>query len=196
IQSPKTGVQSQKSQIDFDRDVALIYEKYSEALDRQGLTDEDADQLRALQIMRGDVAQVANLRLLDRKPEQSQINNLRYSIPWLNQIDLLMLDGFFDFTPVQGEILKCLIPQVPNVIVNLNYDDGNQEIFRPFASTIDHLKSIAPFEIETSKDSITVKDQASPLRAKLFNVAQVANLGDKTKEQPQINNLHYQIFEC
>lgn len=35
--------------------------------------------LRALQIIRGDVAQVVNLRSLDGEPEQSQINNLRYS---------------------------------------------------------------------------------------------------------------------
>src|SRR5438105_1599885 len=159
IQSPKSKVQSPKSQLDFDRDVALIYQTYAEALDRNGLTDEDADQLRALQIIRGDVAQVVNLRSVDREPEESQINNLRYSIPWLDQIDLLVLDGFFDFTPVQGEILKCLIPRMPSAIVNLNYDDRNHEIFRPFAPTIDHLKAIAPFEIETSKDSLTAEDQ-------------------------------------
>jgi len=88
---------SPRSQIDFDREVALIYQKYSEALDLHGLTDEDADQLLALQIVRGDVA-----------------HNLRYSIPWLDQVELLVLDGFFDFTPVQGEILKYLIPRIPH----------------------------------------------------------------------------------
>ncbi|HKP39166.1 MAG TPA: hypothetical protein VJT71_20065, partial [Pyrinomonadaceae bacterium] len=61
-------------QIDFDREVALVYAKYSEALDRFGLTDEDADQLRALQTLRGDV------------------------LPGLDEVDLLVLDGFFDFT--------------------------------------------------------------------------------------------------
>ncbi|MFN2578368.1 MAG: PD-(D/E)XK nuclease family protein [Pyrinomonadaceae bacterium] len=158
------------SQLDFDRDVGLIYEKYSKALDRNGLTDEDADQLRALQIMRGDFAQVADWQLIDQEQAQSDVNKLSYSIPWLQRIDLLVLDGFFDFTPVQGEILKCLIPQVPNAIVNLNYDAHNPEIFRPFSATIDHLKSIAPFEIETSKGSNTANDQTGLLRAKLFNV--------------------------
>jgi ATP-dependent helicase/DNAse subunit B len=195
-QNPKSQAPSPKSQLDFDRDVALIYEKYSAALDQNSLTDADADQLAALQLVRGEVAQVANLRSFARQPEQSQINNLRYSIPWLKQIDLLVLDGFFDFTPVQGEILKYLIPQMPNVIVNLNYDDGNKEIFRPFASTVDHLKSIAPFEIETSEDSITAKDQTSRLRTRLFNVAQVANLRDEPNAQSQVSNLRYQIFEC
>ncbi|HBB98427.1 MAG TPA: hypothetical protein DC054_23850 [Blastocatellia bacterium] len=203
VQNPKSKVQSPKSQLDFDRDVALIYEKYSAALDQNSLTDADADQLAALQLVRGDVAQVVNLRSFDREPEQSQINNLGYSIPWLGQIELLVLDGFFDFTPVQGEILKYLIPQIPNVIVNLNYDDGNKEIFRPFASTIDHLKSIAPFEIETSEDSIAAKDQTSRLRTRLFNVAQVAedvaqvaNLRAEPNEQSQINNSRYELLEC
>src|SRR5256714_9809476 len=100
IQSPKAKNQKPKSQIDFDRDVALIYSTYAAALDKNNLTDEDADQLRALQVMRGEVAQVVNLRPFDEEPEQSQINNLRYTIPWLNEIDLLVLDGFFDFTPV------------------------------------------------------------------------------------------------
>ena len=56
-----------------------------------------------------------------------------------------MLDGFFDFTPVQGEILQRLIPQIPEVLVNLNHDERNPEIFLPFQETIGHLSSIAPF---------------------------------------------------
>src|SRR5205807_8141344 len=91
IESPRPKVQSPKTQLDFDREVALIYGTYANALENFGLTDEDADQLRALQMMRGDVAQ-------------------------MDQIELLVLDGFFDFTPVQGEILRYLIPSIPNVI--------------------------------------------------------------------------------
>ena len=139
-----------RTQLDFDREVALIYARYADALDRFGLTDEDADQLRALQILRGEV------------------DGRAVSLPWLNQVDLLVLDGFFDFTPVQGEILKHLIPAVPNVIVNLNGDERNQEIFRPFQSTIEHLKSIADFEIKASKEVATVSNMAL-LRERLFN---------------------------
>ena len=61
------------------------------------------------------------------------------TIPWLANVQLLVLDGFFDFTPVQGEILRRLIPQVPEVLVNLNHDERNPEIFLPFQETIDHL---------------------------------------------------------
>ena len=123
-----------RSQLDFDREVALIYAAYAEALDRFGLTDEDADQLRALQVLRGEV------------------DGRAVSLPWLDQVELLVLDGFFDFTPVQGEILKYLIPAVPNAIVNLNGDDRNEDIFRPFQSTIEHLESIAEFESKTNEE--------------------------------------------
>src|SRR5258707_445321 len=94
---------------------------WAEALGRFNLTDEDADQLRALQVLRGEV------------------DGRAVSLPWLDQVELLVLDGFFDFTPVQGEILKQLIPAVPNAIVNLNGDSLNRAIFRPFRSTLDHL---------------------------------------------------------
>jgi ATP-dependent helicase/DNAse subunit B len=193
-QIPNSKFHSSTSQMDFDREVALIYEKYAAALDQNGLTDEDADQLRALQVMRGDVAQVVNLRRLEQGTEQSQVNNLRYSAPWLDQIDLLVLDGFFDFTPVQGEILKYLIPRIPNLIANVNHDKQNAQIFQPFASTIEHLQSISDFEIEQHDESIS----AGTLRTKLFNVAQVANLRtmETADDEPQINNLRCTLLEC
>src|SRR6185503_17965722 len=165
---------------DFDREVALIYQKYSEALDLHGLTDEDADQLLALQIVRGDVA-----------------HNVRYSIPWLDQVELLVLDGFFDFTPVQGEILKYLIPRIPHVIVNVNHDAQNPEIFRAFASTIEHLQSIAEFDIKENAVPIS-NEPLSNLRRTLFNAAQVENLrtNSSAEHEPQINNLRYTLLEC
>jgi ATP-dependent helicase/nuclease subunit B len=205
----KSQVSSLKSQGDFDREVALIYSAYTDVLDKHSLTDEDADPLRALQVLRGecDVAQVVNLRSGSVKKAEPQVNNLRYSIPWLKQIDLLVLDGFFDFTPVQGEILRLLIPIIPNVIVNLNHDPRNEDVFRPFQSTIDHLQSIAPFETVTRNESNVAVEKLRPLREGLFNtnargateVAQVANLrsADSTPtNDSQINNLRYTLVEC
>ncbi|HVS82984.1 MAG TPA: PD-(D/E)XK nuclease family protein [Pyrinomonadaceae bacterium] len=151
VSSLKSQVPSLKSQLDFDREVALIYSAYVEALDRFGLTDEDADQLRALEILRGEV------------------NGRVVSLPWLETIDLLVLDGFFDFTPVQGEILRCLIPTIPNVIVNLNHDQRNLEIFQPFQSTIEQLKSIAAFDVKIDKELAMVEGDLAPLRERLFN---------------------------
>jgi len=133
--------QAGKSQIDFDRDVSLIYSSYSNALAHFGLTDADADQLEALQMLRGD--------------EPSA---------WLDNIDLLVLDGFFDFTPVQGEMLRLLIQRIPKVIVNINYDDRNPQIFQTFQSTIEQLESIADFEEIRAAES-----PSADLRANLFN---------------------------
>jgi ATP-dependent helicase/DNAse subunit B len=186
---------SPRSQLDFDREVARIYAAYSEALDRFSLTDEDADQLRALQILRGEV------------------DGRAVFLPWLDRVELVVLDGFFDFTPVQGEILKHLLPVVPNAIVNLNGDSRNTDIFRPFQSTIEHLESIADFETKTSAEFAAVVDALAPLRGGLFNVEHVAqggnlryrsegrahagNTRNGLEESPQVNNLrHITLLEC
>jgi len=155
---------SPRPQLDFDREVALIYAAYAEALDRFNLTDEDADQLRALQILRGEV------------------DGNAVSLPWLDQVELLVLDGFFDFTPVQGEILKHLIPLVPNAIVNLNSDARNTDIFRPFQSTIEHLESIADFEIKTSAEFAEVDTALARLRGELFNASDGRGGGPDVRE--------------
>jgi ATP-dependent helicase/DNAse subunit B len=168
-----------RSQLDFDREVALIYAAYAAALDRFGLTDEDADQLRALQVLRGEV------------------NGRAVSLPCLDQVELLVLDGFFDFTPVQGEILKYLIPAVPNAIVNLNGDNRNEDIFRPFQSTIEHLESIADFTTETHEGGVEVSEALAPLRAGLFNVAQVgAARGDAQAGNTDLSLCHIKLLEC
>ena len=168
-----------RSQLDFDREVALIYSAYATALDQNGLTDADADQLRALQILCGEV------------------DGRAVALPWLDQIELLVLDGFFDFTPVQGEMLRRLIPAVPNVIVNLNSETSNEDIFRPFQSTIEHLQSITEFKTERNAEVVVVSEGLAPLRGRLFNVAQVANLPDETEATAQVNNLRYiTLLEC
>jgi ATP-dependent helicase/DNAse subunit B len=156
-----------RSQLDFDREVALIYAAYAAVLDRFGLTDEDADQLRALQVLRGEV------------------NGRAVSLPWLDQVELLVLDGFFDFTPVQGEILKHLIPAVPNAIVNLNGDNRNEDIFRPFQSTIEHLESIAGFERKTNEEVAVISTTLAPLREHLFNSSGPTSRKGAGVEKPQ-----------
>ncbi|MDQ3175012.1 MAG: PD-(D/E)XK nuclease family protein [Acidobacteriota bacterium] len=139
-------------QIDFDQEIALIYATYCELLNRHQLTEQDADQVRAFTILSGELdGQAVNL-------------------PWLANVQLLVLDGFFDFTPVQGEILRRLIPRFPEVVVNLNHDELNQEIFLPFQETIDHLKAIESFEIKQSAESaLTTRGALSNLRQDLFN---------------------------
>ena len=75
------------TQLDFDKEISLIYSAYTELLDGNLFTEEDAEQLRALWILRG------------------MIDGHWVKAPWLANVQLLIIDGFFDFTPVQGEIL-------------------------------------------------------------------------------------------
>lgn len=138
-------------QIDFDRDVATVFKAYAHALDRFGFTEADADQSRALRVLRGE------------------IDGSTVTLPWFKDVELLVLDGFFDFTPIQGEILRILIPAIPNVIVNLNRDERNPEIFRPFKATVEQLQSMAEFRESVSEEIFPVHTDLSALRERLFN---------------------------
>ena len=139
------------SQIEFDNEVALIYSTYCGLLQQNNLTENDADQLRALAVLRGEV------------------DNARVQLPWLNDVELLILDGFFDFTPIQGEILRELIPRVTETLVNLNYDPYNPEIFAPFRETVDQLGGISNFETKQTTEALKTAGALSSLRANLFN---------------------------
>jgi RecB family exonuclease/superfamily I DNA/RNA helicase len=139
------------TQLDFDREVELIYSTYNALLDRHQFTEADLDQLRALQVLRG---------IIDGRGVR---------VPWLANVQLFIIDGFFDFTPVQGEILRQLIPRVPEVIVNLNHDDSNPEIFIPFGETIGQLQSMATFDVVHTHDYTSPPGVLSQLRENLFN---------------------------
>ena len=144
---------SSASQIDFDNEVALIYSTYSELLQRHNMTENDADQLRALAALRGE------------------IDDVNVQLPWLSSVELLVLDGFFDFTPIQGEILRELIPRIPKTLVNLNYDTRNPEIFAPFKETVEQLSSIAPFETRETTGARETNGALANLRERLFNTS-------------------------
>ncbi|MCA1574782.1 MAG: PD-(D/E)XK nuclease family protein [Acidobacteria bacterium] len=181
-QAPRTGATrgDPHLQTDFDREIALIYSTYSELLNRHQLTEQDADQLRALSILDG------------------KLDGQAVSIPWLANVQLLVLDGFFDFTPVQGEILRRLIPRIPDVVVNLNHDELNQEIFLPFQETIDHLKAIEPFEIKRSaKGFLNTLGALSNLRKDLFNpsLTHAKPQPDETEAEAEVA-AEITYFEC
>lgn len=166
-------------QVDFDQDVALVYSTYASLLEQNNLTEGDADGLRALQILRRD--------------PDGQVQ-----LPWLQNVRLLVLDGFFDFTPTQGEMLKLLIPQIPEVLVNLNKDDRNPEIFAPFNETIDQLCSIADFDIKKSPAKLTTQGALAPLRERLFNPSlatqQLADDPEDLEEGSSQSEIRY--FDC
>jgi ATP-dependent helicase/DNAse subunit B len=183
--APRTGATDHDPhlQIDFDREIALIYSTYSELLNRHQLTEQDADQLHALSILNGE------------------LDGQAIGIPWLANVQVLVLDGFFDFTPVQGEILRRLIPRIPEVAVNLNHDELNQEIFLPFQETIDHLKAIEPFEMKRSAESLlSTRGALANLRRDLFNPSlthaeseeQEAGAGGRRQEEAAAEITYYE----
>ena len=71
---------------------------------------------------------------------RGELDGCEISLPWLEQVELLVLDGFFDFTPVQSEMLRYLIPRIPNVTVNLNGDQRNQSFIRVDTGNMDDLR--------------------------------------------------------
>ncbi|HEX6717634.1 MAG TPA: PD-(D/E)XK nuclease family protein [Pyrinomonadaceae bacterium] len=154
------------TQLDFDKEISLIYSNYTDLLDQNLFTDEDAEQLRALWMLRG------------------MIDERFVRLPWLSNVQLLVIDGFFDFTPVQGEILRQLIPLLPQTIVNLNHDDSNPEIFAPFEETIGQLQSIAKFDTIHSHDYYATSGVLAELRENLFNPLTVTEPSAVAPGQP------------
>jgi len=163
-------------QIDFDREVALIYERYRELLEGNKLTEDDANGLRALGILRGE------------------LDGEAVYLPWLTETELLVLDGFFDFTPVQGEILRLLIPQFPQVIVNLNRDDRNPDIFKPFDETIERLSAISDFDVQYNPDEQPAKGALTSLRTNLFK--SVPQPGETTELETEGAQGEISYVEC
>ena len=163
------------TQLDFDKEVSLIYSTYTELLDKNLLTEEDAEQLRALWMLRG------------------MIDGRFVRLPWLSNVQLLIIDGFFDFTPVQGEILRQLIPLLPQTIVNLNHDDSNPEIFTPFQETIGQLQSIAKFDFVHSHDYTATGGVLAELRENLFNPL---TSSDEVSEEPEALVHEIRYLEC
>ena len=170
------------TQNDFDQEVALIYATYAELLNRHQFTEADADQLRAFAVLKGEV------------------DGRAVRVPWLADVTLLVLDGFFDFTPVQGEILQRLIPQIPEVLVNLNHDERNPEIFLPFQETIAQLLAIAPFaEKRGTEEIVPTVGALSGLRQNLFSPSlsdKLQPVADVPQEPSEIQQSEIRYFEC
>jgi len=112
-----------------NREVALIYSAYVEALDRFGLTDETRNQLRALQI--------------ERRSCRAQ------RFPALAGAGRSFCAGWFFLISLgAGEILAPPDSGHSQYHRHLNHDERNEESFSRFGQTIEHLESIAAFRHE------------------------------------------------
>ncbi|HKY43268.1 MAG TPA: 3'-5' exonuclease, partial [Pyrinomonadaceae bacterium] len=177
LEKGKTGSRG-VTQVDFDNEIALIYSTYTDLLNQHLFTEEDADQLRAVWVLRG---------LIDGRSVQ---------VPWLSKVRLLIIDGFFDFTPVQGEILRQLIPRFPETIVNLNHDDSNPEIFVPFGETIGQLQSIAKFDTVHTREYMATNGVLSSLRENLFNPLKSDEVAGEVTDGPEFVAREIRYLEC
>ncbi|MBI3951407.1 MAG: PD-(D/E)XK nuclease family protein [Acidobacteria bacterium] len=132
-----------------DLDVAAIYEAYQRLLDERALMDADEAAVRAFDILR-------------TRP------NLP---PWLNWTTTLFVDGFYDFTPIQKQLLRYLIERIPEVIVNLTYDPRNPYVFEePLRETLKFLDSLSqPMPTEHFAETLPYEPALTSLRAALFN---------------------------
>ncbi|MGQ9896239.1 MAG: PD-(D/E)XK nuclease family protein [Acidobacteriota bacterium] len=134
--------QSAEQAYGYEQDVARIMRCYATALNggnnnlrhhqaeqnstapREQFTERDTDYLRAIAALDGE---------LDGLPCQT---------PLLDGVEWLIVDGFFDLTPVQGEILRRLIERVPRVTFNFDDDTDNPSVFAAVHETIAKIRDM------------------------------------------------------
>ncbi len=140
---PPPSPQSAEQVYGYERDVARIMQCYATALNggipenslhrshtdqppaaTGKFTESDADYLRAMAALDGS---------LDGLPCQT---------PLLDGVEWLIVDGFFDLTPVQGEILRRLIKRIPRVTFNFDDDADNPAVFAAVHETIAKIREM------------------------------------------------------
>jgi ATP-dependent helicase/DNAse subunit B len=140
---PPPSPQSAEQIYGYERDVAQIMQCYATALNggipenslhqshtgqspaaTEKFTESDADYLRAMAALDGS---------LDGLPCQT---------PLLDGVEWLIVDGFFDLTPVQGEILRRLIKRIPRVTFNFDDDADNPKVFAAVHETIAKIREM------------------------------------------------------
>lgn len=87
-------------------------------------TENDTDYLRAIAALDGN------------------LNGLPCQTTLLDGVEWLIVDGFFDLTPVQGEILRRLVKRVPRVTFNFDDDADNPPVFASVHETIAKIREM------------------------------------------------------
>lgn len=129
-----------------DEDLAAIYEGYQQRLNARRLIDiDDAYGLVRDRLTRGDIP------------------------PWLARVEWLVIDSFFDFAPIQDELLKQLAGLIPDVIVNLSFDPRNPSVFAPLQSTIEGLLPLGFVPVDDPAPALKRWPLLEPVARDLFN---------------------------
>jgi ATP-dependent helicase/DNAse subunit B len=112
---------------DIDRAVAALYQAYQETLQSQDVYDVPG------------LFWQADLACRAGRPAV------------LEGIEVLLLDGFDDFTPSEFRLLESLAPHVQKLVIGLNYDANpdRRDVYYLPAQTLERIKKVFGPELET-----------------------------------------------
>lgn len=147
-----------------DGDVAAIYAAYARVLEELGALDPDGAYRCAVELFR-------------RRPDLP---------PWLQQTRVLLIEGFFDFTPVQKKLLRYLIERIPETIVSLVFDPENPAVFQePLADTLRFFQSFhGPVVLQQRTETLSYDARLRPLRRLFAGVEEAGAERDVQEESP------------
>lgn len=140
----------------FDAAASAIYSAYERIQDRHHLTDGCRDYLVAREILSGAVA--------------TADGSVEVSVPELDRVRLLVVDGFFDLLPVHMDVLRCLVARVPDTVLLLNEDPDNARAFTAFGDQVETFMSRQwDFEVERAEGSVSRHGALDRLPKYLFS---------------------------
>lgn len=103
----------------YDGELAVVYQCYLEALARLGLSDEH-----------GPIARARDLVVA--RPELSR------------QVELLVVDGFDQFTPLQLDLVRALAERAGRTLITLTGEASERPAHRRFTRTLAALRAALP----------------------------------------------------
>lgn len=106
--------------------LGLIYQQYEEFLDTHDLVDEERNYEKVIQ-------KIADSNLTG----DHQLSQL------LNQLELVIIDGFYKLNQLQIRLVKSLIDRGIDVWVSLVQDEERKDIFLSTTEMVDHLLKLA-----------------------------------------------------
>lgn len=113
------------------KDICTVYQAYQDALESRQVLDEEDRYLKACEILQRD-----------RK------------ISWLEPIDILIVEEFFDLTRIQADLIKALARRVKHCQVYLGYQDERKEIHAVVDRAVKLLEPLA-VEVYSSGDAVS-----------------------------------------
>jgi ATP-dependent helicase/DNAse subunit B len=133
----------------YELDVARVMQCYATALN--GGIPEDSQSPQEHGYLAGDTFPTAAAEKFTESDTNylraiaaldGQLDGLPCETPLLDGVEWLIVDGFFDLTPVQGEILRRLIKRIPRVTFNFDDEADNPPVFAAVHETIAKIREM------------------------------------------------------